>query len=51
MSEGGDIAFRVSMKDKVGEGVVDLVPLERIESHLVMEEGQIKVDAVGICKQ
>jgi len=48
MSEGGDIAFRVSFKG-IDNDVVDLVPLERIESHLVMEEGQVLLEAVGIC--
>ncbi|XP_046633841.1 SEC14-like protein 2 isoform X2 [Daphnia pulicaria] len=39
MTEGGDIGFRVYYKSDE-EGIVDLVPLSRIESHLVTEEGQ-----------
>ncbi|XP_046633840.1 SEC14-like protein 2 isoform X1 [Daphnia pulicaria] len=39
MTEGGDIGFRVYYKSDE-EGIVDLVPLSRIESHLVMEEGE-----------
>ncbi|XP_046633862.1 SEC14-like protein 2 [Daphnia pulicaria] len=39
MTEGGDIGFRVYYKSDE-EGIVDLVPLSRIESHLITEEGQ-----------
>ncbi|EFX85396.1 hypothetical protein DAPPUDRAFT_238038 [Daphnia pulex] len=39
MTEGGDIGFKVYYKS-AEEGIVDLVPLSRIESHLITEEGQ-----------
>lgn len=48
MTEGGDIGFRVYYKDPE-EGVVDLVPLDRIESHLVIEEGEIICNKTGKC--
>ena len=48
MTEGGDIGFRVYYKDS--EGVVeDLVSLSRIESHLVIEEGEIVCNRTGKC--
>lgn len=48
MTEGGDIGFRVYFKDS--EGVIDdLVPLDRIESHLVTEEGEIICARTGKC--
>ncbi|KAI9561273.1 hypothetical protein GHT06_012229 [Daphnia sinensis] len=43
MTEGGDIGFRVYSKDSKGHN--DLIPPCRVDSHLVMEEGQI------ICNQ
>lgn len=48
MTEGGDIGFRVYYKDPV-EGIDDLIPLDRIESHLVTEEGQIICGRPGKC--
>ena len=48
MTGGGDIGFRVYYKDS--EGVVeDLVSLSRIESHLVIEEGEIVCNRTGKC--
>ena len=48
MTEGGDIGFRVYYKDS--EGVIDdLVPLSRIESHLVTEEGELICARTGKC--
>ena len=47
MTEGGDIGYRIYCK--TDQGVVDLVPLERVESHLFMEEGQLVCDRVGTC--
>lgn len=38
MTEGGDIGFRVYSKDSKGHE--DLIPPCRVDSHLVMEEGQ-----------
>ena len=49
MTEGGDIGFRVYHKS-AEEGIVDLVPLSRIESHLVMEEGEFICEDPGKCK-
>jgi hypothetical protein len=49
MTEGGDIGFRVYYKS-AEEGIVDLVPLSRIESHLVMEEGEYICENPGKCK-
>ncbi|KAK4004691.1 SEC14-like protein 2 [Daphnia magna] len=43
MTEGGDIGFRVYSKDSKGHE--DLFPPCRVDSHLVMEEGQV------ICNQ
>ncbi|XP_057372737.1 SEC14-like protein 2 [Daphnia carinata] len=43
MTEGGDIGFRVYSKDSKGRN--DLIPPCRVDSHLVMEEGQV------ICNQ
>nr|CAH0107616.1 unnamed protein product [Daphnia galeata] len=37
MTEGGDIGFRVYYKS-AEDGTVDLIPLSRVESHLVTEE-------------
>lgn len=48
MTEGGDIGFQLYYKNS--NGVVELVPSSRIESHLVMEEGEIVCDQVGKCK-
>lgn len=48
MTEGGDIGFRVYYKDPQ-DGVVDFIPLDRIESHLVTEEGEIICEKSGKC--
>lgn len=50
MTEGGDIGFRVYYKS-AEEGIEDLVPFSRIESHLVTEEGQLICSKTGKCKQ
>ena len=56
MTEGGDIGFRVyhvstaSQNSSSKEEIVELVPVSRIESHLVMEEGEIICDYVGKCE-
>lgn len=48
MTEGGDLAYRVFYKSY--EGVIeDLVPLDRVESHLVMEDGLIICELPGKC--
>lgn len=48
MTEGGDIGFRVCSKNPDGS-TVDLIPLSRVESHLVMEEGEIVCVNAGKC--
>jgi hypothetical protein len=49
MTEGGDIQFRVYIKKSKGN-VVDVIPLDRVDSHLTMEEGQFTCDEPGKCK-
>lgn len=51
MTEGSDIGLHVFYTDNNNgkEGAVELVPFARIESHLVMEEGEIICEAVGKC--
>jgi len=49
MTEGGDLRYRIFYKSY--EGVIeDLVPLDRVESHLVMEDGVIICELPGKCK-
>lgn len=48
ISEGGDVGFRVYCKKGDGS-VIDLVPHSRVESHLLLEEGQISCDYTGKC--
>jgi hypothetical protein len=49
MTEGGDIRFRVYIKKSKGN-VVDVIPLDRVDSHLAMEEDQFTCDEPGKCK-
>lgn len=49
MTEGGDIGFHVYSKDSNGNKI-ELIPFARVESHLVMEEGEITCDQPGKCK-
>lgn len=49
MTEGGDISYRVYTKNNKNNSD-DLVPHCRVDSHLVMEEGQISCDQPGKCK-
>lgn len=46
MTEGGDISYRIYCKNSA-DGLVDLVPLDRVESHLLIEEGQITCTIPG----
>ncbi|KAK4004693.1 hypothetical protein OUZ56_006421 [Daphnia magna] len=46
MTEGGDISYRVYTKNNKNNSD-DLVPHCRVDSHLVMEEGQISCDQPG----
>ena len=48
MTEGGDISYRIYCKNSA-DGLVDLVPLDRVESHLLIEEGQITCTIPGKC--
>lgn len=52
MTEGGDIGFRIYhiASSSNNEEVVEVVPVSRIESHLVMEEGEIVCDYIGKCE-
>ena len=46
MTEGGDLKFRV-YNSKITN---DLIPLSQVESHSVMEEGELICDQPGQCK-
>lgn len=48
MTEGGEIAYRI-YRENLEEGKADLIPLDRVESHLFMEEGQLVCDVPGTC--
>ena len=48
MTEGGDLAYRVFYKSATGE-IEDLVPLYRVESHLLMEDGMAICELPGKC--
>lgn len=50
MTEGGDIGFRIYHVNGSKEDIVEVVPVSRIESHLVMEEGEIICDYIGKCE-
>ncbi|XP_057372735.1 SEC14-like protein 2 [Daphnia carinata] len=45
MTEGGDVGFRIYKKDSKDKD--DLIPNERVDSHLIMEEGQIECRQPG----
>ncbi|EFX85375.1 hypothetical protein DAPPUDRAFT_314193 [Daphnia pulex] len=47
MTEGGDIGFRIYHVAGSKQDIVEVVPVSRIESHLVMEEGEIICDYIG----
>ena len=52
ISENGDIAYRICRKIKDNKGAALnelLVPLERVESHMFLEKGQIICDVAGSC--
>lgn len=49
MTEGGDIAYRVYWKSSDGD-IFDLVPFDRVDSHLIMEEGHLNCEQTGKCK-
>ena len=48
LSEGGDIGFRVYYKSRE-EGNLDLISNQRVESHLLMEEGHLTLEHAGKC--
>ena len=47
LSEGGDISYRVYCKN--ADGIVEFAPSDRIDSHLMIEEGQITCSMPGKC--
>lgn len=49
MTEGGEIAFRVYHKSS-DNNKVELVPMNKVESHLFIEEGQLICEFLGLCK-
>ena len=48
LSEGGDVGFGISRISS--NEIVELVPHGRVDSHLLIEEGQIVCDCIGKCK-
>ena len=52
MTEGGDIGFRIYhiTNSSSKEEIVEMVPVSRIESHLVMEEGELVCECAGKCE-
>ena len=51
MTEEGDIGFRLYYVENRGGEKFDVVNSERIESHLMMEEGEIICTRPVLCKQ
>ena len=49
MTEEGDLMFKVYYLNEKGEKT-DLFPLERVDCHLVMEEGEINCTGGRTCK-
>ena len=49
MSEGGDLAYRIYYKSSSDKANVDLIPFDRVDSHLNMEIGQLTCDNTGKC--
>lgn len=45
MTDGGDIGFRV-----INKNAEEIVPLNRVDSHIIMEEGQVTCHEPGQCK-
>jgi hypothetical protein len=45
MTDGGDIGFRILNKN-----AEEIVPLNRVDSHIIMEEGQVTCNEPGQCK-
>jgi hypothetical protein len=50
MTEEGDIGFRLYYVKSRGGKKFDVVNMERVESHLVMEEGEIVCTRPVLCK-
>ena len=48
MSEGGDLSYRIFYKSK-DDVVENLVPLDRVESHILMEDGVLVCEQAGKC--
>lgn len=49
MTQGGDINFRLYHKNQSNKDIVVVLPLDRVDSHLLMEEGQITCQNTGKC--
>jgi len=49
MTSGGDIGFRIFYKDEETGLDEDLIKWERVDSHLLMEEGLIICELPGKC--
>ena len=49
MTEEGDLMFKLHYRDGNGK-MVELFPLERLDCHLVMEEGEINCTGGRTCK-
>ena len=47
-TDEGDIAFAVYRKK--GDELIDLVPRERVDSHVCVEEGEVICDDAGLCE-
>ncbi len=50
MTEEGDIGFRLYYVKNRGGKKFDVVNMERVESHLVMEEGELLCTRPVLCK-
>lgn len=49
MSVSGNIAYRIYRKTELGAEDL-LVPLEKVDCHLFMEEGELICEKTGKCK-
>lgn len=55
MSEGSDIGFGIFLKTKMGERqkageMMEVLPSQRYNAHLVPEDGSLTCSNPGICK-
>jgi len=49
MTEGGEIAYRVFRKTASLSEIEELIPSNKVESHLMFEENEIICDSPGKC--